>query len=127
MKSPSKDEKSEVDELNAKLTKLRATVDGLEKERNFYFGKLRTIEVLCQQDETKDAETKGKILQVLYSTEEEEKAPEAETTGESTEQAENTQTDEQQQNTNTDENNDNLLDQGVNEGELVSAEEPPSF
>jgi RP/EB family microtubule-associated protein len=66
------DEKQSVEELTAKTAKLRETIKGLEKERNFYFGKLRTIEVLCQQDETKEMETKGKVLQVLYSTDESE-------------------------------------------------------
>lgn len=33
-----KDDSSKVTELNEKLAKLRATIEGLEKERNFYFG-----------------------------------------------------------------------------------------
>jgi len=122
-KSPAKgggDEK-EVGVLNAQLDKLKQTVEGLEKERNFYFGKLRSIEVLCQQDEHKDIEITGKILQVLYSTEEEEKAPE-ETSEPSAETGQTeTATNEEQPPA-----EENLL-QGVNEGELVSAEEPASF
>lgn len=61
---------AQVEHLNQKLTKLRLTIEGLEKERNFYFGKLREIEVLCQTDEEKDAETKAKVLEILYKTDE---------------------------------------------------------
>jgi len=66
------DKSAEIEELNSKLTKLRVTIEGLEKERNFYFGKLRQIEVLCQQDETKDVETKAAVLKILYQTDTEE-------------------------------------------------------
>eukprot|EP01006_Ploeotia_vitrea_P033682 TRINITY_DN65621_c10_g5_i1.p1 TRINITY_DN65621_c10_g5~~TRINITY_DN65621_c10_g5_i1.p1 ORF type:complete len:324 (-),score=188.38 TRINITY_DN65621_c10_g5_i1:86-988(-) len=55
-------------ELNDRLAKLRLTIEGLEKERNFYFGKLREIEVLCQTDEEEAAEFKGKVLEILYAT-----------------------------------------------------------
>jgi RP/EB family microtubule-associated protein len=66
------DRSAEIEELNQKLTKLKATIEGLEKERNFYFGKLRQIEVLCQQDEQKEAETKQKVLKILYATDNDE-------------------------------------------------------
>ncbi|XP_075940001.1 microtubule-associated protein RP/EB family member 3-like isoform X3 [Anarhichas minor] len=57
---------SELLELNQQMLDLKLTVDGLEKERDFYFGKLRDIELLCQD---KESPILNKILDVLYATE----------------------------------------------------------
>ncbi|TNN63010.1 Microtubule-associated protein RP/EB family member 3 [Liparis tanakae] len=57
---------SELLELNQQMRDLKLTVDGLEKERDFYFGKLRDIELLCQD---KENPILNKILDVLYATE----------------------------------------------------------
>ena len=43
-------------------------IEGLEKERDFYFGKLRDIEVLCQDTENESV-LPEKVLNVLYATE----------------------------------------------------------
>lgn len=43
-------------------------MEGLEKERDFYFGKLRDIEVMCQECEDGNPLIQ-KILDVLYATE----------------------------------------------------------
>ncbi|KAF9117652.1 hypothetical protein BGX30_005261 [Mortierella sp. GBA39] len=61
--------------LQKELQAERTTVVALEKERDFYFGKLRDIEVLIQQDLEKNPETAEvallkEIQAVLYSTEE---------------------------------------------------------
>lgn len=58
----------EVAELQAQVARLRGMVEGLEKERNFYFGKLREIEILCQTEEEVDAATKQDVLKILYKT-----------------------------------------------------------
>ncbi|XP_015606400.1 microtubule-associated protein RP/EB family member 1 isoform X3 [Cephus cinctus] len=59
-----------VEELSAQVMELKMTVDGLEKERDFYFGKLRDIEVMCQDCDNGDPPPiVQKILEVLYATE----------------------------------------------------------
>ena len=58
---------AQLEELNSQVTEMKLTVEGLEKERDFYFGeylchlvlcfypefaaKLRDVEVLCQENE----------------------------------------------------------------------------
>lgn len=49
------------------VSDMKLTIDGLEKERDFYFGKLRDIEVVCQEQE--DMPILQKILSILYATE----------------------------------------------------------
>lgn len=60
---------AELLELNQQLLDMKLTVDGLEKERDFYFGKLRDIELICQEGES-DNPVVMKIMDVLYATEE---------------------------------------------------------
>merc|ERR1711997_1279924 len=63
---------AQVEELNATLVEKNLAIEGLVKERDFYFGKLRDIEVLAQELESADIagpEFSQKILGVLYATE----------------------------------------------------------
>ncbi|XP_048842219.1 microtubule-associated protein RP/EB family member 3b isoform X1 [Brienomyrus brachyistius] len=56
-------------ELNQQLMDLKLTVNGLEKERDFYFSKLRDIELICQENESENTPILGRITQILYATE----------------------------------------------------------
>jgi RP/EB family microtubule-associated protein len=73
--------------LREENTVLKETVAGLERERDFYFSKLRDIELLIQQsielepELEKDDGLLAKIQTILYSTEEGFEIP-AETEGE---------------------------------------------
>eukprot|EP00656_Telonema_subtile_P012938 TRINITY_DN16550_c0_g1_i1.p2 TRINITY_DN16550_c0_g1~~TRINITY_DN16550_c0_g1_i1.p2 ORF type:complete len:288 (+),score=100.71 TRINITY_DN16550_c0_g1_i1:154-1017(+) len=70
----------EVESLKAQLAEkdeasqdLQLHVDALEKERDFYFGKLRDIEILCQEKETDDvAEDMASLIdtikKIMYAT-----------------------------------------------------------
>jgi len=61
----------EMEQLSLEVSELRANFDGLEKERDFYFGKLRDIEVLCQDQDPADqpGNLGERILEILYATE----------------------------------------------------------
>lgn len=50
------------------MNEIKSTLDGLEKERDFYFGKLRDIEVHCQEYEADNLPVVKKILEILYAT-----------------------------------------------------------
>jgi microtubule-associated protein, RP/EB family len=60
----------QVEELTNQVMDMRLNLEGLEKERDFYFSKLRDIEILCQEAEDADATPIiQKILEILYATE----------------------------------------------------------
>lgn len=66
---------SRYEEAQTRATELQLQIDGLEKERDFYFGKLRDIEILCQQPEVETIPVVEEITKVLYATEEGFEAP----------------------------------------------------
>ncbi|XP_015039059.1 microtubule-associated protein RP/EB family member 1 isoform X4 [Drosophila persimilis] len=60
----------QIDELSSQVMEMRINLEGLEKERDFYFSKLRDIEILCQEaEEGVTTPLVQKILDILYATE----------------------------------------------------------
>ena len=66
--------RTDYDRAKEEVIDLRITVDGLERERDFYFGKLRDIEIMLQQDEPAEEDDQTpvarSIYKILYATEE---------------------------------------------------------
>ena len=64
-------QKQKIQELEGEIAELKLTSDTLEKERDFYFGKLRDIEVLLQAHQDKEIPIVDDVLKILYATEDE--------------------------------------------------------
>ncbi|XP_048405811.1 microtubule-associated protein RP/EB family member 1-like isoform X2 [Stegostoma tigrinum] len=61
---------AQVAELAQQINVLKITVEDLEKERDFYFGKLRNIELICQENEQDNDPVIQRIVEILYATDE---------------------------------------------------------
>lgn len=62
---------TKVSELETKLSQMTLSAESLERERDFYYNKLRDIEIICQSVEGDDKpEILLKINEILYATEE---------------------------------------------------------
>lgn len=59
-----------INELTTEMADLRLTVEALEKEREFYYSKLRDIEILLQAYTGPDKATVDTIFKILYATDE---------------------------------------------------------
>jgi len=57
------------DQVNAEMVELKLCLENLERERDFYFGKLRDIEVIITSSGQEKEELSQKVLDVLYATE----------------------------------------------------------
>ncbi|XP_015209086.1 microtubule-associated protein RP/EB family member 2 isoform X2 [Lepisosteus oculatus] len=71
--TPAKGEKeleAQVQQLNEQVNSLKLALEGVEKERDFYFGKLREIELLCQEQGQDSAQFVEQLMEVLYATDE---------------------------------------------------------
>uniref|UniRef100_A0A1I7XHM6 Calponin-homology (CH) domain-containing protein n=1 Tax=Heterorhabditis bacteriophora TaxID=37862 RepID=A0A1I7XHM6_HETBA len=62
--------KEQLDEATRQLAESDTVIASLEKERDFYFSKLRQIEVMCQDNESLGTVEVSRMLEVLYETEE---------------------------------------------------------
>ncbi|KAM4563341.1 microtubule-associated protein RP/EB family member 1-like isoform 1-T2 [Odontesthes bonariensis] len=65
-------------ELQNEMDNLKSTIQDMEKERDFYFGKLRNIELICQEKEGESDPTLQRIIDILYATDEGFVIPDAE-------------------------------------------------
>nr|GLL39022.1 microtubule-associated protein RP/EB family member 1C-like [Ipomoea trifida] len=54
------------------ITELKLSVDSLEKERDFYFSKLRDIEILCQCPEIENIPVVQAMKRILYAADDDE-------------------------------------------------------
>ncbi|KAK7794073.1 hypothetical protein R5R35_010281 [Gryllus longicercus] len=57
----------EIEKLNTKISELTSQANDFEKERDFYYKKLRDIEDVCQEGDNEQDPVIQKILEVLYS------------------------------------------------------------
>ncbi|KAG5230018.1 microtubule-associated protein RP/EB family [Salix suchowensis] len=64
----------EIQALSKEITDMNLSVDLLEKERDFYFAKLRDIEILCQTPELEDLPMAVAIKKILYAADTKESA-----------------------------------------------------
>lgn len=64
-------ESSDVKALQNEVTEMRMNMETLEKERDFYFGKLRDIEVLLQANADGQTPLTESVLKILYASEDE--------------------------------------------------------
>jgi RP/EB family microtubule-associated protein len=64
-------ESGDTAKLQNEISELRMNMDTVEKERDFYFAKLRDIELYLQANTTKATPFTENILKILYAAEEE--------------------------------------------------------
>jgi len=55
-------------QMALEVTELKMSVENLERERDFYYSKLREVEVLCQAHEAEQAPFLQSVLEILYKT-----------------------------------------------------------
>ncbi|XP_019096046.1 PREDICTED: microtubule-associated protein RP/EB family member 1C isoform X1 [Camelina sativa] len=77
---PSAKQSKPVPAYDEKITELKLYIDSLEKERDFYFSKLRDVEILCQNPDTEHLPLVGSIKRILYAADGEDVGAAAETT-----------------------------------------------
>ncbi|CAN6277108.1 unnamed protein product [Urochloa humidicola] len=60
----------QIQQQSEKIANLKVSVDSMEKERDFYFSKLRDIEILCQRPELEHLPMTRAVRKILYAADE---------------------------------------------------------
>lgn len=87
--TPAKGEKeleAQVTHLTEQVNTLKLALEGVEKERDYYFSKLREVELLCQEQGEENAPFVDRLMEVLYASDEQEGAELAEGDGQEVDQ-----------------------------------------
>ncbi|XP_049604145.1 microtubule-associated protein RP/EB family member 2 isoform X1 [Syngnathus scovelli] len=75
--TPAKGEKElevQVTQLTDQVNTLKVALEGVEKERDYYFSKLREVELLCQEQGENNAPFVERLMEVLYAMDDQERA-----------------------------------------------------
>lgn len=56
--------------LFLQVNTLKLALEGVEKERDYYFSKLREVELLCQEQSEENAPFVDRLMEVLYASDE---------------------------------------------------------
>lgn len=54
---------------------LKLALEGVEKERDYYFGRLRAVELLCQEHGEENAPFVDQLMEVLYAADDQVSLP----------------------------------------------------
>ena len=54
--------------LLLQMNTLKSALEGVEKERDYYFSKLREVELLCQEQGEENAPFVDRLMEVLYAS-----------------------------------------------------------
>ncbi|KXZ45530.1 EBP1/EB1 protein [Gonium pectorale] len=66
-KTTSPGDRDQMDKLQLQMEDLRLKADGFEKEKEFYYSKLRDIELLCQTPVIADVPIMKRVQEILYA------------------------------------------------------------
>lgn len=56
--------------FRAQVNTLKSALEGVEKERDYYFSKLREVELLCQEQGEENAPFADRLMEILYASDE---------------------------------------------------------
>ncbi|XP_008432462.1 microtubule-associated protein RP/EB family member 2 isoform X1 [Poecilia reticulata] len=87
--TPAKGEKElevQVTHLTEQVNTLKLALEGVEKERDYYFSKLREVEMLCQEQGEENSPFVDRLMEVLYASDEQDRGDLAEGDGQEADQ-----------------------------------------